>query len=228
MVNVYRVVICFLVFGSATPVFAHGTQSHDDEAERSEQRAVSGNAAVVEPPVADAAVTEVFRHDEKGAAADISFGAIMADLTWSEFPTLHPMIVHVPVMLIPMAFLLAVIGLFIAQRTFLWLALSFAALGLAGGLIAAFPAHPHTQGLTQAAQITLEKHDFFAYTTLWLTLLSVVVALVCLWKPARLLRFGLAVMLLLSGLSVSITGHYGGSLAYVHGIGPQGRFLSGH
>jgi uncharacterized membrane protein len=138
------------------------------------------------------------------------------------------MIVHVPVTLIPMAFVLAFVGLFVAQRIFLWLALAFAAIGLAGGFIAAFPTHPHTHGLSQAAELTLEKHDFFAYTTLWLTSLAVLVAAICIWRPARLSRIGLSLVLLLASLSVALTGHYGGTLAYVHGIGSQGRFLSAH
>jgi len=138
------------------------------------------------------------------------------------------MIVHVPVTLIPLAVVLALVRLFAAQRTFLWLSLVSAAIGLAGGFIAALPTHPHTHGLSQAAESTLAKHDFFACTTLWLTSLAVLVAAICIWEPVRLLRVGVALVLFLASLSVALTGHYGGTLAYVHGIGSQGRFLSSH
>lgn len=138
------------------------------------------------------------------------------------------MIVHVPVTLIPMAFVLALVGLFVGRRTFLWLSLVSAAIGRAGGFIAAFPTRPHTHGLSKAAESTLAKHDFFAYTTLWLTSLAVLVAAICIWKPVRLLRVGVALVLFLATLSVALTGHYGGTLAHVHGIGSPGRFPSSH
>ena len=228
MIRFSRVLVCLFAFGSAAAVFAHGTQSHQDEAEQNEQHATAVEHEAVEEPGANEPA--MHGHDEHtdNSGAGITFSGIVNDLTWSEFPTLHPMVVHVPVTLIPMAFVLALVGLFVGQRTLLWLAMAFAAIGLAGGLIAAYPTHPHTHGLPAAAQATLEKHDFFAYTTLWLTLLSVPVAATCIWKPARWSRIALALTLLLASLSVALTGHYGGTLAYVHGIGSQGRFLSGH
>jgi len=158
----------------------------------------------------------------------LSIETVIRDLSFSEFPTLHPLVVHVPVTFIPLAFLFALISLFVMQRAFVWLAFAFTLGGLGGGLVAAFPMHPHTAGLSTAASATLQKHDFFAYGTLWLALVAVFVALVCLWKPARLSKLCLILVLMLAGGSVSITGHYGGTLAYVHGIGVQGQYLSSH
>jgi len=149
-------------------------------------------------------------------------------LSFAEFPTLHPLVVHVPVTFIPLAFGFALLGVFVAQRTFLWLAFAFATGGLGAGLVAAFPMHPHTSGLSAAARATLQKHDFFAYGTLWLALAAVLVGAVCLWKPGRLPKICLSLILLLSSMCVAITGHYGGTLAYVHGVGVQGRYLSSH
>ena len=222
----FLVVLCLLA--TASTVLAHGTESHEDEREQSAQVVSSEGAEGADQPGEGVSARSVSSEHEHGTNAAIDFGGIIDDLTWSDFPTLHPMIVHVPVTLIPLAFLLALIGLFAAQRTFLWLALAFAAVGLAGGFIAAFPTHPHTHGLSQAAQSTLAKHDFFAYSTLWLTSLAVLVAAISIWKPLRLSRIGLTLVLLLASLSVALTGHYGGTLAYVHGIGSQGRFLLGH
>jgi len=218
-------------------VFAHGTESHEAEPKRAEQQsAVDQQAGAGQrdggatAPVAEAASTVpgAAVGDSEAVGSKITFGGVIDDLTWSHFPTLHPMIVHLPVTLIPLAFVFAVISLFAPQRVFIWLALAFAAGGLAGGFVAAFPMHPHTTGLSEAAKFTLEKHDFFAYATLWLTLVAVFVALFCVWKPNRLDKAGLSLILLLSSVSVSITGHYGGTLAYVHGVGAQGQFLSSH
>lgn len=158
----------------------------------------------------------------------LSIDTLIDDLSFSEFPTLHPLVVHVPVTFIPLAFVFALIGLLVVHRALIWLAFVFTLGGLGGGLVAAFPMHPHTSGLSKAASATLQKHDFFAYGTLWLALVAVVVALVCLWKPARLSMLCLVLVLLLAAASVAVTGHYGGTLAYVHGVGVQGQYLSPH
>jgi uncharacterized membrane protein len=149
-------------------------------------------------------------------------------LPLSDFPTLHPVIVHIPVTLIPIAFLFSLLNLLSIHRLFVWLTLGFAAAGLLGGVVAAFPLHPHTTGLSDAAKVTLQKHDFFAYGTLWLASAAVLVSLLCVWKPSRIVKAGLGALLLFSTLAVAITGHYGGTLAYVHGIGVEGQFLSPH
>lgn len=217
--------------------FAHGTESHEGGSKRAEQQPAVETMPVADQsdgggtaPAAEAGSTEPSASVRDGEAigSRMTVSGIIDDLTWSHFPTLHPMVVHLPVTLIPLAFVFSVIGLFVPQRMFIWLALGFAAGGLAGGYVAAFPMHPHTAGLSEAAEFTLEKHDFFAYATLWLTLVAVFVALFCLWKPNRLDKAGLSLILLLSSVSVSITGHYGGTLAYVHGVGAQGQFLSPH
>lgn len=226
MIKLIRVLVVLCLLATASTVLAHGTESHEDENEQSAQGVSPQGENDAGQPGEETSTGSVSSEHEHAARSAINFGDIIDDLTWSEFPTLHPMVVHVPVTLIPIAFVLAFAGLFVGQRTFLWLALVFAAIGLAGGLIAAYPTHPHTHGLPAAAQATLEKHDFFAYTTLWLTLLSMLVALIGIWKPLRLSRITLALALLLASLSVALTGHYGGTLAYVHGIGSQGRFLS--
>ena len=228
MIQPYRLLVLLFLCATASTVLAHGNESHEDKGERSEQHQSSEESAIVGQPDVDGSAPGVVSEHEQDTASAINFGAIIDDLTWSEFPTLHPMVVHVPVTMIPLAFVMAVIGLLVAQRAFLWLAFAFAAVGLAGGFIAAYPAHPHTTGLSAAASLTLQKHDLFAYTTLWLTLLSVIVALFCIWKPLRLMRASLIVALLLASLAVALTGHYGGTLAYVHGIGSQGRHLLTH
>lgn len=237
MVHSRGTLVLVCLFAVQGVVFAHGTESHKDEPKRVENQPEAEKAAGAVQAEAGAGnlATEVdsakpgaAEGDSEVIGSQITVGGTIKDLTWSGFPTLHPMIVHIPVTFIPLAFLFAVVSLFVPQRIFIWLALGFAAGGLAGGFLAAFPMHPHTTGLSEAAKFTLEKHDFFAYATLWLTLVAVLVGLFCVWKPNRLDKAGLSLILLLSSVSVSITGHYGGTLAYVHGVGAQGQFLSTH
>jgi len=237
----YRIVFlaCLLTF--PVSAFAHGDESHDAspvvaiEAPTSQDSAPQADMAsgpgsqLKETTGAGGGKATLEAPAERGASRNVwSISSLVNELSLSDFPTLHPMVVHVPVMLIPIALLFSVCSLFAAHMALVWLTLGFAVSGLAGGLVAAFPAHPHTTGLSDAAAATLQKHDFFAYGTLWLTSIALLLALACLWKPVQLMKLCLVAVLLFSALSVAITGHYGGTLAYVHGIGVQGQFLSTH
>lgn len=197
---------------------AHGTERHDAEPAQSG----SPSAAVNTRAERDA------EPQQQRPQLPLSIETVIRDLNFADFPTLHPMAVHVPVSFIPLALLFALFGVFSARRVFTGLAFGFALGGLAGGLVAAFPLHPHTTGLSTAARETLHKHDLFAYATLWLALLAALVGLICLWKPDGLRRLLLCLVLLVASVCVSITAHYGGTLAYVHGVGVQGRYLKAH
>ncbi len=225
--------------GLALPLvaLAHGTEKHD-------ARPAQAGAPVEERTLPTAATQGTEKHDAKPAQAGapveeralptaaapalMSIETLIRDLDFAAFPTLHPMAVHVPVTFIPLALLFALIALFSQRRVFIGLAFGFTLGGLAGGLVAAFPLHPHTTGLSPAARETLAKHDLFAYATLWLALVAALVGLVCLWRPGALRRLLLCLVLVFATASVSITAHYGGTLAYVHGVGVQGRFLMEH
>ena len=130
--------------------------------------------------------------------------------------------------MIPVAFLFGLISIFLANRYVVALALVFAVAGLLGGYVAAFPMHPHTHGLSEAAIRTLQQHDFFAYSTLAMTAFSVVVGVITMLKPTKLAKGLLAVVLLIASLCVSVTAHYGGTLTYIHGIGVKGNYLDTH
>ena len=150
------------------------------------------------------------------------------DFSLEDFPTLHPMVVHVPVIMIPVAFVFGLISIFLTSRYFVALATVFAAAGVLGGYIAAFPMHPHTRGLSEAAAWTLQQHDFFAYGTLGITAFAVIVGASALLRPNLWTRGLLALTLLLASLCVSVTAHYGGTLTYVHGVGVNGNYLDSH
>jgi uncharacterized membrane protein len=209
---------------------AHGDEAHDEKPGAEQQVSTSKQSTPYRGESASDSMppTAATASDANGGNALRLFGDLASDLSLSDFPTLHPLVVHIPVTFIPIAFLFSLLNLFLAHRTFVWLTLGFALVGLLGGFIAAFSLHPHTSGLTEAASVTLQKHDYFAYGTLWLTLAGSLAALTCIWKPIRIVKAGLCALLLLSALAVAITGHYGGTLAYVHGVGVQGQFLSTH
>lgn len=239
-----------LVFAEVSS--AHGTESHSEESQAIEQPADTAPAAAISAenqpeeaaqfPVDDnsnEAQESATRTDKAESPAE---KAVMAakpdsasrlakaidDFELESFPTLHPMVVHVPVIMIPVAFLFGLISIFFTNRYLVALAVAFASAGALGGFIAAFPMHPHTRGLPEAAIRTLQQHDFFAYSTLGITAISVVIGAFALFKPGFLSKGLLALTLLLASLSVSVTAHYGGTLTYVHGVGVNGNYLDAH
>ena len=139
-----------------------------------------------------------------------------------EFPTLHPMVVHLPVVLLPFAFLLLVIEFF-SRLISPQLPSIIATLGgTAGALMASYWLHPHVESISKDALEVLEAHDLFAYITTGLAS----GASMCLllryfrWKsPDRRWWTGSALILLFfSSLSVAATGHLGATLSHVHQV----------
>lgn len=230
----------------------HGTENHAEESQATEQSNDSVPAATMssDSPPDEASKSSVddksnepheavnqtdkakIQAEKSATTAKPDPAARIAkaieDFEHDDFPTIHPMVVHVPVIMIPVAFLFGLISIFFANRYFVVLATAFALAGLMGGYIAAFPMHPHTHGLSEAANRTLQQHDFFAYSTLGVTAFSVVTGVTAMLKSNFLTRSLLAVTLFIASMCVSITAHYGGTLTYVHGVGVKGNFLDEH
>ena len=138
------------------------------------------------------------------------------------FPSLHPMVVHLPVVLLPFALLLFVIE-WRSRPEKASLAVIISAMGGAtGAIVASFWLHPHVASLNREALALLVSHEFFAYTTTGL----VSSATICLgvryfrWnhhdrKWYTLIAF---ILLVASSFTVSATGHLGATLSHVHEV----------
>ena len=105
---------------------------------------------------------------------------------------------------------------------------------LLGGFLGAFVAstfvHPHTIGLTDSASAVLEKHDQFAYLTIWLSGVGLLLKSISLFfiKDKAWLEIIIALLLVGAAITVSKAGHYGATLAHIHGVGTQGHFIETH
>jgi len=137
-----------------------------------------------------------------------------------DFPTLHPAVVHFPVVLLPFALLLFLMEWWSRPEKPSLAALISAMGGTAGAMVASFWLHPHVDSLSREVRAVLDAHDFFAYTTTGLA----TGASICLgiryfrWnrhhrKWWTLLAF---ILLVASSLSVTATGHLGATLSHVH------------
>ena len=147
----------------------------------------------------------------------------------SEFPSLHPLIVHFPIVLLLLAPCVYFAGLRKKKTEFLALGTLLALAGLGTGATATFLLHPHVNELSPEAHEVFVNHEYFAYLTLTFSLAGVLFSgiLSRFQHPSRKNTVAL-VFLLLAALSVSISGHFGASLTHLHGVGPRGEFLKSH
>ncbi len=165
-----------------------------------------------------APVLQAPKSSELEDAPEAPSSAVWASL--EDFPTLHPLVVHVPVVLLPFAFLLLLLELRRRSEPPQW-ATTLATLGgTVGALGASFGFHPHVASLSPQAFAVLEAHDLSAYTT---TGLAVGASLVLLIRqvqgptPARPWWTALGLLLLLgASIAVAVTGHLGATLTHLH------------
>ena len=146
---------------------------------------------------------------------------------FEDFPNLHPLFVHFPVVLFPMAFIIQLLGLFRAKREMSWVVLILLSVGYGAAIIAVTYVHPHVDQLPDHAKKVFEKHDTYATWTLWLGGTALVFKAVSqfLMKLKGWAEIAVAVVLLGSAYTVSVAGHHGSQLVFIEGIGPKGEFL---
>ena len=88
------------------------------------------------------------------------------------FTTLHPLIVHLPVTLIPFSLFLFIFSVILKKHDFKIVTNITLVLGLFGAILATFLVHPHDLVLSDKTEEILNMHDYFAYLTLIFTILS--------------------------------------------------------
>ena len=138
------------------------------------------------------------------------------------FTTLHPLIVHLPVTLIPFSLFLFIFSVILKKHDFKIVTNITLVLGLFGAILATFLVHPHDLVLSDKTEEILNMHDYFAYLTLIFTILSCI-SLIIHFKFIKFLKIRMKfyiplILITLSTLSVGITSHYGASLSHIYDI----------
>lgn len=148
----------------------------------------------------------------------------------SEFPTLHPLVVHFPIVLLIIAALLQWVGLLVYKKEITIVAWALLLLGFIGAYASSTWFHAHTSQLAPAIQAVLEEHEKYASYTQWLSGIALLVQSVNLFFLKRnvWITASMAILMTAAAFFVAYTGHHGAELVHKHGVGAKGYLLEQH
>lgn len=149
---------------------AHGEEGHkkDNESQEQIQNDSMGEASSIQVHIEDAG------HVHGEPDTHHADAIVKEKASFESFPTLHPMVVHFPIVLLLFAALFQIISFFVFKEQLSWVTLGLATAGLLGAYVAGRYVHPHTNGLSETAAWVLDKHEWFADYTLWSAFFAVV------------------------------------------------------
>lgn len=164
----------------------------------------------------------IHHHDDAMKPDESKIGASLSD-----FPTLHPIIVHSAIVLIIVAALLQLINVYWMKREIRWIVTGILLVGVVAAWLASKNFHPHTHGISEHAKLVLSEHDKWADLTIYFGFAASLfqIANHFVFKDKRWASTLVAILLVISAYCVAHAGHYGAQLVHIEGIGPQGKFL---
>ena len=142
-----------------------------------------------------------------------------------EFPNLHPLIVHFPIVLLLLAMLAQLAVLFFPKNNQLkWLTFSLLLTGCIGTFIAIQTA-VHISGDADDKAIEIfETHQLFGNLTFWFSLVATILRFaISKWVKKKWLEIILTSLILTIAVFVTITGHHGAQLVHIYDVGPKGN-----
>ena len=147
---------------------------------------------------------------------------------FKDFPSLHPLAVHFPIVLILVA---AVFQVVVTLKS--WPQIRWATLFLMGGAFLSalaastiFHADP-SEDTPKAAMTIFEQHEKYAQYTLWMSGITLLLKGISDFYKINRRSFDVVLMTaaIVTLVFVSIAGHHGAQLTHIAGVGPMGRYL---
>ncbi len=197
--------------------FAHGSEKHENKKTDTVTQSDAHNG-----------IQEKHEHGDEHGNSGMDMQAekkVMAPL--SDFPNLHPLLVHFPVVLLVLALLTQLFSFFVYRKALSWVTLLLLLFGFAGAWVASEYAHPHTTGLSEHAYKVLLEHERFASITVWSSGIALLLKIVSHFflKMKLWTEIPVALLLIVSASAVSLAGHHGAQLVHIEGVGPMGKYL---
>ena len=209
--------LCILL--GAVSTFGHGGEDHNKKKDT-----VATEAPVQDVEQQEEHATHV--HSQHNDHDQISKEKpLKADL--DDFPTLHPLVVHFPIVLLLLAAISQLAGFFVFKNQLSWITLFLVAGGFIGAYVAGSYVHPHTHGLSEYVERVLAAHENYASYSTWLGGIALLLKAVSHFLLKRKLwgEIVVAVVLIAAAYCVSTAGHYGAQLIHIEGVGAQGKNL---
>ncbi|WP_225987802.1 hypothetical protein [Rufibacter sp. LB8] len=199
---------------------AHGGEKHPKKTKLAQVDSLKKTAAAAQDTIVFSEVAPADHAEHKANPAKVH--ASIAD-----FPHIHPLIVHFPIMLLMIAAAMQFVNILFQNKVLNWSVTIMVLLGFVTAYASTHWSHPHTDGLTEHAELVLAQHDKYADYTIYLSGLGLVAQLLSLFlfKGKRWSIAVAAVILIGAGYAVAMAGHYGAQLVHIEGVGPQGKYL---
>ena len=148
---------------------------------------------------------------------------------FKDFPSLHPLVVHFPIVLILLAAAFQIMVVWKPHwRQICWATLFIMAAAFFSALAAStiFHAMPSADAPKAAMQI-FEEHEKYAQLTLWMSGITLLLKSIGIFFKINRRLYELIVLLaaIIAAIFLSIAGHHGAKLTHVAGVGPMGRYL---
>ncbi len=147
---------------------------------------------------------------------------------FKDFPSLHPLAVHFPIVLIVLGAVLQSVVVWKDWKQIHWTTLFIMAGAFFSGLAAATILHAEpSSDAPKAAMEMFEQHEKYAQLTLWMSGITLLLKSIGIFFGInrRIYHAIVLTSAIVATIFVSITGHHGARLTHVAGVGPMGRYL---